>query len=203
MAAVATPKICWEREREREREREKRKRKEERKWEERKKREERKEWKGDERKSNRCIMVAKHSLGTVKKNIKDTERAGKRWKKRQKRRKYSDRGKIWDVRIGSVFYSSIKPYLGQNIIMSILFKLSGKWLLSKLWAFLFGILPKSMYQITQIKFENCKVFIASEGAHAPQDTPFQRKICKVLWLIVYKQYMFQSITQEPLCLLKF
>ena len=73
--------------------------------------------------------------------------------------------------------------------MSILFKLSEKGLSSKWGSFLcFGILPKSMRQIAQISFENCKVFIASEGAHPPRTPPFQtRKICKVL-LILYKQY---------------
>ena len=72
--------------------------------------------------------------------------------------------------------------------MSILFKLSEKGLSSKWWSFLrFGMLSKSMHQIAQIRFENCKVFIASEGAHPPQTPPFQtRKICKVL-LIYYIQ----------------
>ena len=42
---------------------------------------------------------------------------------------------------------------------------------------LFGILPKNLHKISQIKFENCKVFIASEGAHPHQTPPFQtRKI---------------------------
>ena len=64
--------------------------------------------------------------------------------------------------------------------MSILFKLSEKRL-SKWWSFLrFGILPKSMHQIAQIRFENCKVFIASEGAHPPS---FRRTI---FWPIAQK-----------------
>ena len=77
--------------------------------------------------------------------------------------------------------------------MSILFKLSEKGLSSKWWSFLrFGMLSKSMHQIAQIRFENCKVFIASEGAHPPQTPPFQtRKICKVL-LIYCIQTIFSS-----------
>ena len=73
--------------------------------------------------------------------------------------------------------------------MSILFKLSEKELSSKWWIFLrFGILPKSMHQIAEIRFENCKIFIATEGAHPPQIPGFQRKICKVL-LIIFLSFL--------------
>ena len=74
--------------------------------------------------------------------------------------------------------------------MTILFKLSEKELSSKWWIFLrFGILPKSMHQIAEIRFENFKIFIATEGAHPPQIPPFQtRKICKV-WLIIFLSFL--------------
>ena len=61
-----------------------------------------------------------------------------------------------------------------------------------------------MHEITQIRFENCKVFIASEG-HIPLIlyTRFQtKKICKVLLIIIQTIFcMFQSIIQEMLGLL--
>ena len=55
------------------------------------------------------------------------------------------------------------------------------------------ILPKSMHQIAQIRFENCNVFIASQGAHPPQ-TP------------LFKQYFAcfnQQLKKKTLGLLKF
>ena len=84
--------------------------------------------------------------------------------------------------------------------MSILFKLSEKGLSFKSWPFLcFEILLKSMHQIAQIKFENCNVFIASEGAH-PSQTPLskQGKFLSVTDYIQTIFCMFQSIIQETL-----
>ena len=74
--------------------------------------------------------------------------------------------------IGSVFYSSIKPYVSSWTSCQFYsscqerdYHLNGDPF--------FGMLSKSMHQIAQIRFENCKVFIAFEGAHPPQIPPFQ------------------------------
>ena len=66
----------------------------------------------------------------------------------------------------------------------------------------FGMLSKSMHQIAQIGFENCKVFIASEG-HIPLRHPFFKQGRSVKCYIQIIVCMFQSITQETLGLLKF
>ena len=106
--------------------------------------------------------------------------------------------------IGSVFIQVLN-HIYHSWTLSNLFKLSEKGLSSNWWSFLrFGILPKSMHQNVQIRFENCKDFIASEGAHPPQTPPPQtRKICRVTDYIQTIFCTFQSITQETLGLLKF
>ena len=62
--------------------------------------------------------------------------------------------------IGSVFYSSVKPYLAGQF-----YSTCRKRGYRPNRDPFFQILTKSLHQIAQIKFENCKVFIASEGAH--------------------------------------
>ena len=67
------------------------------------------------------------------------------------------------MRIGSIFHSSVKQFLAGQFYSTC--RKRGYRL--NLDSF-FGILPKRLHQIVQIKFENGKVFIASEGAHPPQ-----------------------------------
>ena len=113
MAAVAAPKICRERER-----KEKGGKKEKRG--ERKEREEKKERKGEESKRERCIrpIDVKHPLRTDKRHKKRGRKKTKKKKSRKRGRrdrkgwrKHGDKGQIGCEKIGSVFYSSIKPYL--------------------------------------------------------------------------------------------
>ena len=88
--------------------------------------------------------------------------------------------------IGSVFYSSIiyHSWTLCQFYSSCQKKLE-KGLSSKLC---FGILPKSMHQIAQIRFENCKIFIASEGAHLPQTPPSKQGRSVKCQLIICEQY---------------
>ena len=76
----------------------------------------------------------------------------------------------------------------------------GYHLSGELWWFFLRyrkILPKSMHQIAQIRFETCKVFIASEGAHPTQTPPFQtRKICKVFTDYIQTIFLHVSITNS-------
>ena len=95
------------------------------------------------------------------------------------RRKYSDRGQIemWERDLYEVIHIIPSRTL-HALCHAILFKFLEKGLSSKSWSFLlFGILPKSVHQIAQIKFKNCKVFIVSEGAHPPPPLrhPFPNK----------------------------
>ena len=88
------------------------------------------------------------------------------------------------IHVGSVFYSSIKPYLARHhYVNSIQVVGKNAIVLIVVLFFFTEYIPKSMHQTAQIKLENCKVFIASEGVgvYGPQtDTSFQtRKICKV------------------------
>ena len=180
----------------REREREK----EEKEREEKEKREEKKKRKGQKSRRERCVVGVLHPQHIFcKRHGKGKRLGGKRCKRRQKwPEKIQWQKTDWDVRIGSIFHSRIKQFLAGQFYSTC--RKRGYRLNRDPF---FGILPKSLHQIMQIKFENYKVFIASEGAHPPQTPPFQtRKICKLL-LIMIIFCMFQSITQEMMGLLKF
>ena len=101
------------------------------------------------------------------------------------------------MRIGSVFHSSVKPYLARQSYPTI--RKRG-YLLNR--DPFFEILPKSLHQIAQIKFENCKVFIASEGT-PPSDTLFPNKEDLHTVTDYDNIFMFQSITHGTMDLLKF
>ena len=55
--------------------------------------------------------------------------------------------------------------------------------------FLSGILPKSIHQIAQINFENCEVFVASEGAHPPL------KFLELEFLVQFLNFLRQYISR--------
>ena len=75
--------------------------------------------------------------------------------------------------IGSVFYSCIKPGPFVNSIQVV--RKGAIIIMVILSSFRNTVLPKCMHQIAQIRFENCEVFGASQGAHRPYRHPLSNK----------------------------
>ena len=69
--------------------------------------------------------------------------------------------------IESVFYSSIKPGPFVNSIQVVRKGAMILMVMVILSSFRNTVLPKSMHQIAQIRFENCEVFGASQRGTSP------------------------------------
>ena len=204
MAAVAAPKICRERERKgREGRKEREKRRNKRETERGRGRGEKgKKGSGDqERNMYYAYMGVKHPLRTVNRLLtwlKSRKEGGWKKLKKQEERKRRQKWLVkiwwhrqrtdWDVRIKDLHFTQKLNHIYHSCTLRQFYSSCQKRDYHLNGDPFFGMLSKNMHQITQIRFENGKVFImfiASEGAHPLRHPLFkQGRFVKCYWYTV-------------------